>query len=71
MVDYFANVGLQCSLHYNPADFICKSLILCQLVVYTALCKYSPYTVEAVTVDETRKVLIGEDPKQEERPKKQ
>ena len=23
-LDYLANLGLHCTLHYNPADYICK-----------------------------------------------
>ena len=25
VVDYFADLGLHCTLHYNPADYICES----------------------------------------------
>lgn len=41
VVEYFANLGLHCTLHYNPADYICK----CQEVsVFMLLCVNSLYS---------------------------
>ena len=38
--------------------------------MYSCCYVLTAFTVEAVTTDNSRKLLIGEDPKQEARPKK-
>ena len=45
VVEYFANLGLHCTLHYNPADYICKYHYVRKcLIVLMWLCVDSFYS---------------------------
>ncbi len=64
-MDYVASVGLRCTMHYNPADYLREYIPSHWTIAFMIVISHA---VELVSVDSSRKVLIGEDPKQEERP---
>lgn len=65
---YFAGRGLECTLHYNPADYMCMSV---NLMGSCVACDVSLFAVvEMVTLNESRKLLIGEDPVQDIAPQR-
>ena len=63
-MNYFSSVGLNCTLLYNPADYICElprtqpvSVVFCHFEVLSVC-----LAVEMVSAPESRELLIGPDP---------
>ena len=61
-LSHFSSRHLHCTLHYNPADFMCKWLNY--LVDPTC---FIDIAVEMVSMKDSRKALIGDDPTQRNR----
>ena len=68
---YFSSVGLHCDLQYNPADYMSESSLHHSILQCPCIMLFwCGFAVDLVTNDGSRKILIGEDPKQESKPKK-
>ena len=62
MLDFFESIGLVCDAHFNPADFICKYIAICNRYFSLLICnKCIKFYLMFLRSSSVEKVTEGEE----------